>query len=268
MKIELILGILFLVSQVVAGIYAKKKQMERKRRLEEQGWQNGGTVADEDEESDLYDIFEEEPARPQSERPGEPQTPPRTSADRPDATPMPFPDPPARGRQAEREVPPPFVRPERSTHTGPAPLPMPSQRPAQVRAPMPPPPPRQPEPPRPVRKSSVRIERGVSQRDIENAKRAADRAASRKARQQLSLLRGTRGTVAAKTAKSTKAASVALAKDVARRAKLAGVNATSEAHAAALGASTAASVRATLRDPTRMRSAFVTAEVLKPPPSA
>ena len=68
------------------------------------------------------------------------------------------------------------------------------------------------------------------------------------------------------TPSSKTAAKVALR--AASDAAVAGKNATTNAYAAALGVSTAAEVRATMADPKRVRVAFVTAEILRPPPSA
>lgn len=249
MTIKLIFIIGFVVLQLISVLIAKKKELDKKRRLEEQGWQRGGTPpseAEADEETDLYDIFEEEKPGPTS-RP--PTSAPRQSTE-----------------QAPVRVPPPMVRVERMPSSAPIPVPMPPrpQQPSPVPA-------REPSV-RTPRLSSVRNSRGTSQRDKDNAKRAAERAASRQARRDLALARGTRGTVAAKNARFAKATDAAARKEAARlatrsasAASLAGKNANSTASAAAQGLSTAAAVRAILADPTRVRSAFVTAEILRPP---
>jgi hypothetical protein len=292
-KIEIIIGILFLLSQAIAAIYAKKKQLEKQRRLEEAKWQRNsdGTAveAPNAEDSDLYDIFEEDEEEDDEvsrrrDRAAQPPPPP--------PTPMP-----------PREAPQPTgVRfPGQTTGEGSAPFPIPAPIPfpfpdpnstnlpskGQVQGQGPRPGQIQgspggslPQPPRSSRRGDVsarqprasrtgfmeaRAKRGPSERDRLKAQRIAERAASRAARSQARQNRGDRGSVGAKTARATKAALVAAAAEVHRRDELRTGHASAIAHAAALGASTAASVRASLGDPQAVRVAFVTAEILRPP---
>ncbi len=292
MKFELILGILFLLSQAIAAIYAKKKQLEKQRRLEEMKWQrNGDGTAVETpdaEDSDLYDLLEddddEEEEREEArrrERAAQPPPPVPTQQPQTAST--------STGVRFPNQVPGQGGGMGPGGGTPPVSFPIPIPLPIPMPRPVPAPPTGQPGGPplgpgagpgRGQRRGDVadrqpraqrsgfmeaRSKRGPSERDRLKAQRIAERAASRAARARARQARGDRGSVAAKTAQATRKALQAAAAEAHRRDELRTGHASEVAHAAALGVSTAAAVRKTLGDPQSVRVAFVTAEILRPP---
>lgn len=244
--------IAIIVINAIAGMVAKwraeQKRREEERRMgpsgSEAGRGEGGESADAAPTNlgDLFDIFKDDGAV-------RPEPPPPLGSD----------------RLAQRERPTP-------TATGPVLRPMPTQpsapprpiaQPSPDRGQRPPIAAKVPAPPttgvgRAAAPSSQPARRGMSDRERENARRAAAREASRKARQARSAeRRGARGSVADRP-------SIASPPRI-QKGPVAAKPAPVAANERPSDLGTAGAVRKALSDPRRVRTAFVVSEILRPP---